>query len=249
MSISSTAEELIKAASTLSTRCDELIPAIIKETTVAHATNPLEYARDPHIAYLQLGGNQSARTVMLGMNPGPWGMAQCGVPFGATKVATELLGISDLDVHQPKGAHPNRPVVGLKLERQEVSGTRLWGALAERYGTKEEILSQVFLVNHCPLLLLDKDGKNITPDKLSGKSVESLLTICDEHLRKVVEILSAKRIIGVGKYAEKRALQTFPNHVEDGLQIEAVWHPSPASPLANRNDGKDWKANLFAKLP
>ena len=98
-------------------------------------------------------------------------------------------------------------------------------------------------------MLLDKDGKNITPDKLSGKSVETLLAICDEHLREVVQILSAKRIIGVGKYAEKRALQTFPNHMEDNLQIDSVWHPSPASPLANRNDGKDWKANLFAKLP
>ncbi len=243
------ANRLIEIAENLSNHCNQLIPEIIDQTSIAYATNPLDYAKKPHHAYLRLGGKFSAKTVMLGMNPGPWGMAQCGVPFGATKVATELLGISNLEVRQPEGAHPKRPVVGLELERQEVSGTRLWGALAERYGTKGGIMKNVFLVNHCPLLLLDEGGKNITPDKLSGKAISELMQVCDEHLRGVVEILSAKKIIGVGKYAEKRAKITFPEHSTGDLEIVSVWHPSPASPLANRNDGADWRENVFAELP
>jgi len=30
--------------------------------------------------------------------------------------------------------------------------------------------------------------------------------------------------------------------------IQTVWHPSPASPLANRNNGEDWKQNVLAVL-
>ena len=240
---------LIEAAEKLSGRCDELIDDIIAQTVVEYATNPLDYARLPHREYLKLGGLYNANTILLGMNPGPWGMAQCGIPFGATKVATELLGISGLEVFQPLRAHPNRPVIGLEMTRQEVSGTRLWAALAQRYGTAENILSMVFVVNHCPLLLLDENGRNITPDKLSGQAIIDLMSACDEHLRDVVEILAAERIIGVGKYAQKRALQTFPNHRNNGIEISSIWHPSPASPLANRNDGADWRENIFAELP
>ena len=241
--------ELRGAAEKLSSRCDELIGEIIAETVVEYATNPLDYAHLPHREYLKLAGQYNAETILLGMNPGPWGMAQCGIPFGATKVARELLGIIDLEVFQPQGAHPNRPVIGLEMTRQEVSGTRLWGALAQRYGTAEKILSNIFVVNHCPLLLLDQEGRNITPDKLSGQAFTDLMSACDEHLREVVAVLSAKKIIGVGKYAEARALQTFPNHMGMGLEISSIWHPSPASPLANRNDGADWRANIFAELP
>ena len=240
---------LMDAAEKLSARCDELIGDIITETMVEYATNPLDYARLPHREYLKLGGRFNAETILLGMNPGPWGMAQCGIPFGATNIVTELLGISDIEVFQPRGAHPNRPVIGLEMTRQEVSGTRLWGALSQRYGTAERIFSKVFVVNHCPLLMLDENGRNITPDKLSGQAVADLMSACDEHLREVVGILSAVKIIGVGKYAEKRALRTFPNHAECGLEISSIWHPSPASPLANRNDGADWRANIFAELP
>ena len=149
---------LIEAAEKLSARCDGLIDDIITQTVVEYATNPLDYARLPHREYLKLGSLYNAKTILLGMNPGPWGMAQCGIPFGATKVATELLGISGLEVFQPLRAHPNRTVIGLEMTRQEVSGTRLWTALAQRYGSAENILSMVFVVNHCPLLLLDENG-------------------------------------------------------------------------------------------
>ena len=182
--------------------------------------------------------------MLLGMNPGPYGMAQCGVPFGATNIAKNFLKITG-KVTDPSGRHPKRPVEGLDFERQEISGTRLWGLLEDIWGTPENIHKNVFLVNHCPLLLLSESGKNITPDKISGNAVKKLLKACDEHLKEVVIEMGITRVIGVGKYAEKRALLAL-----NGLDVEITtcWHPSPASPLANRNDGADWRANVTGVL-
>lgn len=233
---------LLDAMNRLSECCDELIPKLIEQTPVAYATNPLDYAKNPAQAYVERYGGLGAKTVMLGMNPGPWGMAQTGVPFGATRPVRELLKI-DEEVAQPIGAHPKRPVEGISMDRQEVSGTRLWGLLAEHFGSAEEIHQNVFLVNHCPLLLISEDGKNLTPDKLSGQVTTDLLSACDLHLSEVVEALGATRIIGIGKYAEKRAKKAV-----SGVEITSVWHPSPASPLANRNGGADWKANVLSAL-
>ena len=234
-------QALIEAARTLSAACDSLIAPLSKQTIAKHITNPLDYARDCHEEYLNRYGNLGAKTLMLGMNPGPWGMAQCGVPFGATAMVRELLKI-DHPVQQPQNAHPKRPIIGLSLARQEASGTRLWNLLNQHYGTAEEIHEQVFIVNHCPLLLLDENARNITPDKISGKAVTKLMDVCDQHLRDVVEALGITRIIGVGKYAEKRAKIAIGE--DKGVLITSCWHPSPASPLANRNDGKDWRNNV-----
>ena len=49
---------------------------------VTHVYNPLVYAWAPHEAYLRRFGGARKRVVFLGMNPGPFGMAQTGVPFG-----------------------------------------------------------------------------------------------------------------------------------------------------------------------
>jgi len=157
------------------------------------------------------------------------------------------LGIKGLEVLQPKNIHPKRPVTGLEWHKEEVSGTRIWGVLQEYYGSIEEIFSNVFIVNHCPLMLFNGErGTNITPDRISGDVVDKLLLICDEHLIQVVEIMGIKKVIGVGKYAEKRALKAL-KHLD--IEITSCWHPSPASPLANRNKGKDWKENIKNVLP
>lgn len=231
---------VIESAKKLSDKCDSLTKSILRQTSLAHVTNPLNYAWEYHESYLSQYSGLGAKTLLLGMNPGPYGMAQCGVPFGATNIAKDFLNITG-DFTDPEGRHPKRPIEGLNFERQEISGTRLWGLLQEIWGTPEEIHKHVFLVNHCPLLLLGETGKNITPDKISGNAVKKLLKACDDHLKEVVIKMGITRVIGVGKYAEKRALLALK-----GLNIEigTCWHPSPASPLANRNDGADWRANV-----
>ena len=184
---------------------------------------------------------------MMGMNPGPHGMGQMGIPFAATSMVRDLLGISGIDVEQPPVIHPNRPVIGLEYPREEVSGTRIWGLLSEAYGGAGEIFEKVFLVNHCPLMLLDGPrGSNITPDRISGPTVRRLLERCDEHLLEVVEILDADTVIGIGKFAEKRAINALR---DSGVVVKGCWHPSPASPLANRNGGADWRENVRSVIP
>ncbi|MDP6864463.1 MAG: hypothetical protein QGG96_03520 [Candidatus Poseidoniaceae archaeon] len=235
---------IIEAAKSLSQRCNSIREDLIAQTIVAHVTNPLDYAWEYHESYLRQYSKLGAKTLLLGMNPGPYGMAQCSVPFGATEIARDFLLVTG-DISDPIGRHPKRPIEGLNFARQEVSGTRLWGLLRDIWNDPITIHQNVFLVNHCPLLLLGESGKNITPDNISGKAVNSLLEECDNHLREVVKIMGIERVIGVGKYAQKRALKALA-----GLDVDITtcWHPSPASPLANRNDGADWRDNVRAVL-
>lgn len=226
---------LAEAANQLSQKCNGLASKLKKP--VKYVYNPLEYAWDVHHDYLTKFGNKGANTVLLGMNPGPWGMGQTGVPFGDVDKVKDYLGLSG-KVTKPENLHPKRPVIGLRSTRNEVSGTRLWGIIEEIYGSAEQAHQQLFVVNHCPLMMFDENGKNLTPDKLSGASAKKLLASCDEHLRQVVKYLDADTIIGVGAYAEKQAKIAL---FDSNISISRIPHPSPASPLANRNGGADWR--------
>ena len=238
---------LIQAAARLRDDCDDYADRMVEQELVDYVYNPLRYAWDIHETYLRMAANGSAETVLLGMNPGPHGMGQMGIPFAATSMVRDVLGISSIPVGQPKHIHPKRPVEGLEWGREEVSGTRLWGLLAQKYGDSSRILSKVFLVNHCPLMLLNGErGTNVTPDKVGGSTMRSLLLRCDEHLREVVRILNAKRVIGVGAFATKRARRAL---LSEEVVVDSCWHPSPASPLANRNGGADWRDNVRSILP
>ena len=249
-------DELILAATELSNFCNKSIAKIEKKTIVAHATNPLDYAWQHHIQYLTKWGGLGATTLLLGMNPGPWGMAQSGVPFGSTEIAKNQLKILPHQLKTPKNAHPKRPIVGLDLERQEISGQRLWSLMFDHYGDGKTVFSNIFVLNHCPLLLLGESGKNLTPDNLPQSVMKPILAACDKHLKQVVDIMGIERIIGVGKYAEKRAKLAFKadksgfGKTSNGreITITTCWHPSPASPLANRNDGADWRNNVISVL-
>ena len=235
---------IVEVAKKLSNRCDQIAPKIIAQTQVEYVTNPLSYAWQYHESYLSQYSGLGAKTLLLGMNPGPYGMAQCGVPFGATDIARDFLSITG-EICDPIGRHPKRPIEGLEFSRQEVSGTSLWGLLKQIWKTPQQIHENVFLVNHCPLLMLGGSGKNITPDNISGSAKQELLEICDQHLIEVVESLAIERIVGIGKYAEKRAKLALPKH---DIEITTCWHPSPASPLANRNDGADWRGQVKSVL-
>ena len=240
-------ERMIEASSKLRDDVEKFSDSLVKEGSVDAVYNPLAYAWDPHRAYLELASGGGAKTLLLGMNPGPHGMGQMGIPFAATSVVRDLLKITDLEVGQPSTPHPKRPISGLDWPKEEVSGTRLWGLLANEYGSAESIFKSVFLLNHCPLMLFSGErATNITPDKITGPTTKALLERCDDHLREVVDIMQIERVIGVGKYSEKRALNALSGI---DISVTTCWHPSPASPLANRNKGEDWKKNVRNVLP
>lgn len=196
---------------------------------VSHVYNPLTYAWAPHATYLQRYGAGRKRVVFFGMNPGPFGMVQTGVPFGEIAAVRDWMGIGG-EVSKPVGENPKRPVEGFGCARSEVSGRRLWGLFAERFGTAEAFFAEHFVANYCPLAFFD-GGRNLTPDKLPVAEQGPLLAACDAHLRQVAEILQPEWVIGVGAWAEARARAALA-----GLPVQygRVLHPSPASPAANR---------------
>ena len=242
--VESISEQLKDAALRLSEDCNRGINRIMKHKSVAHVTNPLDYAWAYHEQFIDQWSEFGATTLLLGMNPGPYGMAQTGVPFGATAMARDILQIKERDVRTPPRAHPKRPIEGLSMERQEVSGTRFWSMLSDHYGSTEAIFSNIYVVNHCPLLILGETGRNVTPVDLPKATIEPVLKACDKHLKSVVDIMAIESVVGVGNYAKKRA-----QSVLNDVHIDSMWHPSPASPLANRNGGADWRANAISKIP
>jgi single-strand selective monofunctional uracil DNA glycosylase len=196
---------------------------------VTHVYNPLDYAWPAVEQYVRRFGDGPRRVLMLGMNPGPWGMAQTGVPFGEVAAVRDWLGI-DAAVGKPADEHPKRPVTGLDCPRSEVSGRRLWALFSERFAAPEDFFADHFILNHCPLVFMEESGRNRTPDKLPAAEREPLLALCDEALDRLVDIYRPAWCVGVGAYAEQR----LRNVCGDRVSVGKLLHPSPASPVANR---------------
>ncbi|MEY4117225.1 MAG: hypothetical protein RLZZ116_553 [Planctomycetota bacterium] len=206
---------------------------------VAYTYAPLDYAREPHERYLALAC-APIDALFLGMNPGPFGMSQTGVPFGEVAAVRGFLGI-DGRVRAPKAVHPKRPVDGLDCPRSEVSGRRFWGLMAEEFGTREGFFRRAFVWNWCPLAFMSESGANITPDKLPLLAREALSQECDRALREVVGVLRPRMLIGVGAFATERARVAL---ADEDVSFATILHPSPASPAANRG----WSAAARRQL-
>jgi single-strand selective monofunctional uracil DNA glycosylase len=219
------AAALIDAAQRLSARLAKLTFS----PPVSHVYDPLTYAWSAHELYLRRYGACRRRIVFLGMNPGPFGMVQCGVPFGEIAAVRDWLGIES-DVQKPQVENPARPIDGFACTRSEVSGRRLWGLFRERFGTADAFFAEHFVANYCPLAFFDH-GRNLTPDKLSAAEAAPLHAACAAHLRTLVAALQSEWVVGIGAFAEARAAEALAG---TGVKTGRVLHPSPASPLANR---------------
>jgi single-strand selective monofunctional uracil DNA glycosylase len=202
--------------------------------------HPLDYAWAAHEAYLTRYATNRKRTVFLGMNPGPFGMVQTGIPFGEVSAVRDWLGIK-VAIEPPLRQHPKRMIRGFDCPRTEISGQRLWRLFAQQFGTAEKFFSEHFVVNYCPLAFLEESGCNRTPDKLPIREREPLFRACDQHLREVIDALQPEWLIGIGDVAAKRAQQVFSSGKP---KLARILHPSPASPAANR----DWAARVTREL-
>ena len=117
------------------------LSALTFSEPVTHVYNPLEYAWAPHKKYLERYGAGTKEILMLGMNPGPWGMAQTGVPFGEIAAARDWLKC-EATVKKPAGEHPKRPIEGYACTRSEVSGARLWGWAKDAFKTPDKFFDR-----------------------------------------------------------------------------------------------------------
>ena len=231
---------------------DSLVPKVLAETArlrdlvgdlrftppVTHVYNPLEYAWETHRCYVEKWGTTRRRVLLLGMNPGPWGMAQTGVPFGEAAAVTGPLGIVG-EVRKPAVEHPRRPVTGLATARSEVSGRRLWGFFLERFAGPAGFFREHMVINYCPLVFMEESGRNFTPDKLPSDEAAPLFAACDARLQGLVDLYRPEWVVGVGGFARKKLDSLFGRKApaREGHRpgnIGTVLHPSPASPAANR---------------
>jgi single-strand selective monofunctional uracil DNA glycosylase len=220
-------------------RLADRVDALSFADPVTHVYNPLRYAADAVAQYFVRHGASRRRVLMLGMNPGPWGMAQTGVPFGEVAAVRGWLGL-DATVGRPEREHPKRPVQGLDCPRSEVSGRRLWGLFADRFGSADAFFADHLVINHCPLVFMEESGRNRTPDKLPAAEREPLTAACDAALAELVALYEPRWCVGIGGYAEQRLRAVCG----DRVRIGRVLHPSPASPAANRG----WAEQATAQL-
>ena len=211
----------------------ETVDALEIGEPVTHVYNPLGYAWAGHAAYLDRFATGPKRVVFLGMNPGPFGMAQVGVPFGAIPAVRDWMGI-EVPIGQPSRVHPKRPIEGFSCPKTEVSGRRLWLELfAEAFPRAEDFFAEHLVLNYCPLVFMTASGANFTPDKLPAATRTLLEAACDAHLRTALAILRPEWAVGVGNYAEKN-LQRVCADLDNPPRLARIIHPAPASPIANR---------------
>lgn len=199
---------------------------------VACVYRTLDYTWNAQRQYLERYGKGRKRVVFLGMNPGPFGMAQTGVPFGEVAAVRDWLGI-ETPIDKPAQEHPKRPIDGFQCKRSEVSGRRLWGLFAERFENAGAFFKDHFVLNYCPLVWMGESGANLTPDKLPAAEMAPVEAACLKHLQEVIGLLRPAYLIGVGGFAEER-LRRAAAGCGSSARIGRVLHPSPASPAANR---------------
>ena len=182
------------------------------EDPVTHVYSPLEYASRSVDLYLDRYARTDVEALLLGMNPGPWGMAQTGIPFGEVAHVRDFLGI-ECRVDRPTKEHPKRPVLGFDCPRSEVSGRRFWSWARERFGSADRFFDRFFVWNWCPLAFMESTGRNRTPDKLPAAERAPLEACCDLALRRMVESIRPSMVIGIGAFAMKRAQSVVKDRV------------------------------------
>lgn len=223
-----TVSELIKAGRILA---DELRPLRFSDP-VTHTYLTLDYAAAGNEAYLEKFGGGRKRVLMLGMNPGPYGMAQTGVPFGEVAAVRDWMGLSP-KIGKPADEHPKRKILGMDCPKSEVSGRRLWGLFSEKFPDAQDFFKDHLVINFCPLVWMKDSGANLTPDKIRAAEMAAVDKACQRHLRRVIELLEPEWLVGVGAYAEAQ-LETARDALGVSAKTGRILHPSPASPAANR---------------
>jgi single-strand selective monofunctional uracil DNA glycosylase len=236
------ANSITQAAIAAAQKLSKGVDALDFTEPTTHVYNPLDYAWAGHRSYLEQHASSKKKVVFIGMNPGPFGMAQTGVPFGEIALVRDWVGVHEL-IEKPANEHPKRLIEGFKCQRSEVSGRRLWGLFSERFESTDAFFADHFVANYCPLVFMEATGRNRTPDKLPVEEVAALYALCDAHLRELITALDPDWVVGVGAFAEGRAKVALKGV---DVKVGRILHPSPASPAANRGWGEQAAKQLEA---
>lgn len=234
--LQASAKSLIETLSTLT----------FSREVVAMTYCATDYTWEVHAAYLEKIATswKEGGTLLLGINPGPWGMAQTGVPFGEIAAVRDWMKLSGR-IGKPRFEHPKRPILGWDCPRSEVSGRRLWGLFSQQYLRAEDCFTRYAVMNFCPLVWMGERGNNLTPDKIPTAQRMPVEDACQRHLAEVIHLLNPHSLIGVGAYAKKKIEQVVKDSFDKvPFLIGQILHPSPASPAANRG----WEQQAIKQL-
>lgn len=219
-------------------RLNERLDDFTFENKVDTYYNPLSYALPVHREYLEKYASSTKKGFFLGMNPGPWGMAQTGIPFTDPHIARDWMELPEHPVGTPADERSDRPVEGWSSDRKEASGQRLHGYFRNLYGSLDDFFEIGFVVNYCPLVLFSEEGTNLTPEDLLKADREPLFEACDPYLEELLDFLEPDVLVGVGRFAQRRLADVRDLEQED---VAYLPHPSPASPIATRDGGDYWR--------
>lgn len=212
------------------------------------AYHVFDYAFDPFWEYICRYARTPKKTVFLGINPGPFGMMQNGIPFGTISIARDWL-LLRAPIKRPSLEHPKRPIRGWAEPREEESGARLWGLARREFKTPQAFFKDHLILNYCPIGFIDGEGKNVTPDKLPEDVRIPMEKICDDLFSFLIDTYQVQTVLGVGRYAEKQAQKQLANH--PSLRVEYVPHPSPLNPQAYalwiKEEGEAMRVQLKGK--
>ncbi|KAF5297131.1 hypothetical protein FQA39_LY02711 [Lamprigera yunnana] len=192
---------------------------------VVYVYRPLDYAFKPHSVFTHRYCTTPKKILFVGMNPGPWGMCQTGIPFGEVNVVKDWFQIND-EVSKPEKECPERVVSGLSCKRSEVSGQRIWGLFRNICGTPEKFFKHAYMYNYCPIAMMKIKGVNVTPSEIKGETQRLLEEICDKTLYDVIQLLQVEIVVTVGKFAEARALHVLKHKNPFKTKVLYLMHPN-----------------------
>jgi len=246
--VNTVADQILAASDRLSERLAALPP--VGDLV---ALDPTRYCRSAWAAYLQMAARLGC-VLVVGMNPGPHGMAQTGVPF------TDPWIVDELDLQAPRAdvppadipavgswrhrSHRARGVLGSKREE---SAKRLWPLLREICApyaavgpsadkiaeATRRVCNEVLLVNALPICWLDPAGKNVSAEQVEKRAPaqvrEGLRDLVNEWLQAVADILRPAAVIGVGRWAREFVTDLDVDHFVEIPFRDGIKHPSPSA--------------------
>ena len=197
--------------------------------------NPLSYCFESFKIYFEYLNTEEEINLFFGINPGPFGMAQTGIPFGDKETVKNYLKIEPkIDIDKIPKQHPKKQILGLEVKRVEKSGRIFWGVIKEFYPEKYDFFKSNFVLNFCPLCFLDEQGRNITPKVLRKEDQIALYKILEIFMLKLFKLIKIKKLIAIGD-------ETFSylNALNTKLKIQTIIHPAAyKSPEFIKNEYK-----------
>ena len=195
--------------------------------------NPARYALPAYTRYLEKFPPRRGAILALGLNPGPYGMAQTGIPFTDCRTAARRLGIHlELPGLAPDDLRRllHKPGGGWKMT-YERSSLGIYRFLDLAWGGLEKAYANWYVGNPCPLLFLEPDGANVTPADTRLRRLDAVRQLRQVAVERFASVLKPRGIVCLGKDVAQAVGETAENLV-GAANVVRYRHPAREAPEA-----------------